>query len=183
MKHTLLLLSLLIAQSSFADSISAKGADWRDISRALNITPFYLTIKSSIKATQINLIAEVYNNQEMIYTFQSGGIGIQEPKPLVFNSALFFKEAAANDDSYELTWTVDWANVESTTKKEISRKLINLKGFSFSASQALEKADTKSLIATIICDSEGGFTMNPEIEKTIADNPTATVIGLYIEYE
>ena len=119
----------------------------------------------------------------MIYTFESGGIGIQDPKPLTFNSALFFKEAVENNNSYELTWTVDWANVASTTKRKISNKIINFKGLSFAASEPIKKADTKSLIATIICDSEGRFTMNPEIEKTIADNPSATVIGLYIEYE
>lgn len=174
--------ALAIALPSHADEVTVRGAAWNDVSTALEITPFYIEAKSPTSACEVNLILKVFKNGEQVQTYSSGGISYKDPHPINLKSALFFHPKSGSSD-YSVTWTLDWNEMSAVTRLTVPKSMIDLDGKAFAAATPSISGETESLLFTIVCNSDSGYSMGDSIESTIAANKNATVIGVFLERE
>jgi hypothetical protein len=92
MKTIIAALTLALSSSLPAQEILFKSAQWDNLAIPLQITPFYLQIKSPTLVTAVSLEMDMYIKGEFTRTIASGGLRWDaKPAPMNVNSAIYFK--------------------------------------------------------------------------------------------
>ncbi len=174
--------TLALTSSLPAQEISFKGAHWDNLAIPLQITPFYLQIKSPTPVKAVSLEMDMYIKGVFTRTIASGGLRWDEkPAPMNVNSAIYFKPI--DGGNIEGTVVIEWNGSSGTSKFEVSEKELPIsKGTgSGSIEQKLQSAGRVPVFRIVA--GEGGVTFPADPSDTAKSNPNSTVIIGYIKTE
>jgi hypothetical protein len=182
MKTIIAALTLALSSSLPAQEILFKSAQWDNLAIPLQITPFYLQIKSPTLVTAVSLEMDMYIKGEFTRTIASGGFRWDaKPAPMNVNSAIYFKPI--DGGKLEGTVVIEWNGSRVTSKFEASEEELPIAKGSGSGSieQSIKTAGRVPVFRIVA--GEGGVTFPSDPIETAKSNPNSTVIIGYIKTE
>lgn len=169
-----------------AREFSAKGAEWNNLSHALDITPFYFTLKDKAEARSLALEIDVYRDGKLIKNLSGGSLSRQEPAPIDFKSAVFF--LPGKDAPMKGVITAEKDGDSSKVRFTVPLTLFLENGMI--CSKALLRPDEPIVIPGrtplylhVHAPPTQACSLGPDWQETLKTNPGATIFVFFLKAE